>query len=345
MRAIPVQSQAESQVSVATAPGKVILFGEHAVVYGRPAIAVPVTDVQATASVTPGRAGSGVHILAADLPALDGRPGGRRYRMREAAAEDPLRTAVELALDAFLPGASAQAGGPRVEPDILIRVSSTIPIARGLGSGAAVGTAVVRAIGHYFGRAPDPAETSRLVYEVEKLHHGTPSGIDNTVIAYQQPVYFVKGQALTPLSVGAGLSLIIADTGVVSSTRQVVDDVRRRWQSQPQRYEEMFDEIAVLVRLARAAIERGDPGAIGRLMDQNHDVLMALGASSPELDRLVRAARAAGAVGAKLSGAGWGGNMVALVEASHAPAVSSALRNASATNIILSQIDSLPAHS
>jgi mevalonate kinase len=336
MRAIPIQSH----VSTATAPGKVILFGEHAVVYDRPAIAVPVTDVQATASVTPGQAGSGVHILATDLPALDGGPGGRRYAMREAAAEDPLRTAVELALDAFLPGASAHA-----EPDILVRVSSTIPIARGLGSGAAVGTAVVRVIGHYFGKDPDPGEISRLVYEVEKLHHGTPSGIDNTVIAYQQPVYFVRGQAITPLSVGAGLSLMIADTGVISSTRQVVGDVRRRWQSQPQRYEGLFDEIGALVRLAKAAIERGDPDAIGRLMDKNHELLVALGVSSPELDSLVRAARAAGALGAKLSGAGWGGNVVALVEASHAPTVASALRNASATNVIFSQIGSSLARS
>jgi mevalonate kinase len=342
MRATPVQSQAEFRVSVATAPGKVILFGEHAVVYGRPAIAVPVTDVQATATVTPGQAGTGVHMAAADLPAPDGSPGGQRYPLREAPAADPLRTAVELALDAFLPGDSAQAGGRglRAEPDILIHVSSTIPIARGLGSGAAVGTAVVRAIGHYLGKAPKPDEISRLVYEVEKLHHGTPSGIDNTVIAYERPVYFVKGQAITPLPVGRALRLVIADTGVISSTRQVVGDVRRRWQSQPRPYEELFDEIGALVRLARTAIERGDPDSIGRLMDKNHDLLMALDVSSPELDRLVRAARAAGALGAKMSGAGWGGNMVALVEASLAPTVASALHNASATNIIFSQIDS-----
>jgi mevalonate kinase len=345
MRATPVQSPAEFQVSAATAPGKVILLGEHAVVYGRPAIAVPVTDVQATTAVAPGQEGSGVHIVAADLPAPDGSPGGRHFPLGQAPTQDPLRTAVELALHAFLPDDSAQADGLRAEPDILVRVSSTIPIARGLGSGAAVGTAVIRAIGQYFGSDPKPDEISRLVYEVEKLHHGTPSGIDNTVIAYEQPVYFVRGQAIMPLSVGRDLSLVIADTGMISSTRQVVDDVRRRRQSQPQRYEELFDEIGTLVHLAKTAIEHGDPDAIGRLMDKNHDLLMALGVSSPQLDELVRAARAAGALGAKMSGAGWGGNMVALVEASRAPAVASALHNASATNVIFSQIASLPTRS
>ncbi len=137
---------------VATAPGKAILFGEHAVVYGRPAIAVPVTDVQATAVVSPGTPGAGVSLVAADLPPDDGSPGGRRYRLRDAPADDPLRVAVELALDAF--------GGHVPEPDLLVAVTSTIPIARGLGSGAAVATAVVRALAGCLGYAPQPEEIS-----------------------------------------------------------------------------------------------------------------------------------------------------------------------------------------
>ena len=323
-------SQSQSQPTVATAPGKVILFGEHAVVYSRPAIAVPVTDVYATVTISPGETGSGVCILAADLPAPDGSPGGHRYRLRDAPADDPLRASVELALDAF--HHSEPAG------DILVTITSTIPIARGMGSGAAVATAVVRAVGRHFGHAPQPDEVSPLVYEVEKLHHGTPSGIDNTVVAYAQPVFFVRGEGMTRLSVGAPLNLIIADTGVVSSTREVVGDVRRHRSADTERYEGLFDEIGAVARLAKSAIERGDPNAVGRLMDENHELLMTLGVSSPELDKLVEAARATGARGAKMSGAGWGGNMLALVEADRAPTVVSALQEAGAVSTIFSQI-------
>ncbi len=331
-----LQSQSLSQPTVATAPGKVILFGEHAVVYSRPAIAVPVTDVSATATISPGEPGSGVWILASDLPAPGGKPGGHRYRLHDAPADDPLKASVELALDAFRQDEPIGADSP--ELDVLVTITSTIPIARGMGSGAAVATAVVRAIGCYFGHDPQPGEISPLVYEVEKLHHGTPSGIDNTVVAYEQPVFFVRGRGITRLSVGAPLNLVIADTGVVSSTRQVVGDVRRRWSAEAERHESLFDEIGGLARLAKSAIERGDPKAVGQLMDENHELLMTLGVSSPELDKLVEAARMTGALGAKMSGAGWGGNMLALVEAECTPKVTGALHAAGAVSTIFSQI-------
>jgi mevalonate kinase len=325
--------QPQTPYATASAPGKVILFGEHAVVYGRPAIAVPVTDVQAAASVSVAEPGSGVHILAADLPAPDGRPGGYRYRLQEAPGEDALRTAVELALRHTWAG-----NPPGPEPDLLVTVRSTIPIARGLGSGAAVATAVVRAIGRYYGRALAPDEVSRLVYEVEKLHHGTPSGIDNTVVAYEQPVYFVRGMPVARLSVGAPINLVIADTGIVSSTRAVVGDLRRRRDERTEYYEGLFDEVGAIARQARMAVELGDLPAIGRLMNENHHLLVALGVSTPRLDSLVEAARSAGALGAKMSGAGWGGNMLALVDPAAAPGVAEALRAAGAVRTIFSHI-------
>jgi mevalonate kinase len=330
------KSQPQVQPTVAAAPGKVILFGEHAVVYGRPAIAVPVTNVSAKATISPSEPGRGVWILAADLPAPDGTPGGHRYRLRDAPADDPLRASVELALDAFFRREPTPPSSS--EPDILITITSTIPIARGLGSGAAVATAVARAVARHFGHVPQPEEISPLVYEVEKLHHGTPSGIDNTVIAYQQPVFFVRGEGMTRLSVGVPLNLIIADTGVVSSTREVVGDVRRRWEVETERHEDLFDKIGDIARLARSAIERGHPSTIGRLMDENHELLMTLGVSSPGLDRLVKAAKMAGALGAKMSGAGWGGNMLALIEPSRAPFMNDALQEAGAASTIFSQI-------
>src|SRR5688572_7601053 len=148
----------------ASAPGKVILFGEHAVVYGRPALAVPVTQVQAMARVE--RSSGGFWI---NVPAL-----GRRHQLEEAAPENPLALAVRQVL--------ARAGRSSV-PACELTIESTIPIAAGLGSGAAVCTATMRALAGFLGLKLSDAEVSDLVFQTEKLLHGTPSGIDNTVVA------------------------------------------------------------------------------------------------------------------------------------------------------------------
>jgi mevalonate kinase len=304
----------------ATAPGKVILFGEHAVVYGRPAIAVPVTQLQAQATLQPAEAG--FRVKAADL--------GRDYLLDEAGADDPLALIVRQTL--------AQLGRPA--PAATLSINSTIPLGRGLGSGAAISTAVVRALAQFFQQPLPTAEISALVYEVEKLYHGAPSGIDNTVIAFEQPVYFIKGQPIRRMRVSRPFHLVVGDTGRVAPTHQVVGDLRRRWQQNPEPYEGYFDEIETVVNQARVAIEQGRPGlaALGKLMDENQELLAALGVSSPELNRLIEAARLAGALGAKLSGAGWGGNMIALVPVEQAGEVAQALWKAGATGVIVTEV-------
>ena len=313
------------------APGKVILFGEHAVVYGRPAIAVPVNGVEARVTVRPGEQGSGIWLECCDLPATDRSKGGCHYPLREAPAGDPLRVAILL-------GLTHLGIAPSLEPDLVITISSTIPIARGLGSGAAVTTAIMRALAAYFNRPLSPEETSQLVYEVEKLFHGTPSGIDNTVIAYEQPVYFVRGEPVELLEVGKPFSMVIADTGVSSITRQVVGEVHQRWQLERTRYEGLFDAIAAVVRAAREAILKGEWRALGPLMNENQALLEELDVSSPELDRLLTTARSAGALGAKLSGAGRGGFMIALVEQESIMPVTEALRQAGAAQVLSTRV-------
>jgi mevalonate kinase len=326
----------QASTTVGTAPGKVILFGEHAVVYGQPAIAVPVMTFQARAVVSAGEADSGVWLVASDLPAPDGCGSGCRYRLCDAADDDPLRAAVELALIRF--GGLPKDDPLEREPDIAITITSTIPIARGLGSGAAVATAVVRALAGYFGRRPACSEVSALVYEVEKLHHGTPSGIDNTVIAYERPVYFARGEGMTPLRVGSPFTLVIADSGVPSSTRLVVEAVRHGWQADPQRYHALFNRIGDIARQARGLIEQGDRVSMARLMDENQALLVQLGVSSRKLDRLVAAARAAGALGAKLSGAGRGGYMLAVPGPGGTTAVVDALKKEGAAQVMVTEV-------
>ncbi len=312
-------------MTCATAPGKIILFGEHAVVYGRPAIAAPVSQLRATAVVedspTPG-----IRLLAADL--------GTDIQLDEAAADDPvaavvrqLQTAAQLAH----------------LPNLTITVTSQIPIASGLGSGAAITAAVIRALAQHLGLAHLSSDewVSNLTYEIEKIHHGTPSGIDNTVVAYEKPVYFVRQQPqnrIEPFAVAQPLRLLVADTGQSSSTKTVVGDVRRQWQADTARFEAIFAGCGRIARQARQAIESGDVVQVGRLMDENHRLLQEMTVSSAALDGLVLAARQAGALGAKLSGAGRGGNMIALVTMEGETAVSQALQQAGARSVLTSVI-------
>ena len=311
-------------MTTSTASGKIILFGEHAVVYGRPAIAVPVTQVRATATVTDAPPGSGCTLVAQDI--------GEEMRLVDAGADHPLALVLRLALDA---------AGIASEPDWRVVLTSEIPIASGLGSGAAISAALVRAALTHAGQ-PAPAETiSRLVYRSEELFHGTPSGIDNTVIAYARPVWFVKGQPPESFAVGRPFTLAIADSGIPSPTKESVGDVRRAWEADPAGYEAIFSRIADVVHGARRAIRDGNLAAIGALMNLNQQRLEALGVSSPTLEKLIGAARVAGAKGAKLSGGGRGGNVIALVDEQNAAAVQTALLTAGAKRVILTTISNL----
>jgi mevalonate kinase len=225
-----------------------------------------------------------------------------------------------------------------LEQDLTITVTSTIPIARGLGSGAAVSTAIVRALLEHFDKWLDSRAISDLVFETEKIHHGTPSGIDNTVIAFEKPVYFVKGGRMEIFWVQRPFLLVIADTGVQSPTKVAVGDVRRAWEREPVRYEGFFDDIGTIADMGRRAIEQGDIEAMGRLMNENQRLLRLLKVSSPELEGLIGAARQGGALGTKLSGAGRGGNMIALVTQETCSRVSMMLRLAGAKDVIVTEV-------
>lgn len=304
-------------MTIASAAGKVILLGEHAVVYGRPAIAVPISDIRATVEVTDLSPGERTYILAEDL--------GETYRLDqeyEGEAAYPLQTTVRNTLDHL--------GVATADRALAIDIRSEIPIARGMGSGTAVATALVRALSEHFGRYLGSRAVSDLVYKTELIYHGAPSGVDNTVVAYEQPVFFVKGERTDVFWVGQPFSLVIADTGVPSRTRDSVQQVAHKWTADQRRYDELFDEIGAAVMEARRAIAAGELPQLGRLMNRNQDLLRGLGVSSPELDRLVGAALEAGAMGAKLSGGGMGGCMIALASDATADEIVSSLLSAKA---------------
>ncbi len=311
-----------SAFTEATAPGKIILFGEHAVVYGRPAIAAPVSQLRAKATVSYSSSNN-CYLVAPDL--------NRHSRLQDLPDDDALALAARLVL---------KAAQIKTIPDITIHVKSQIPIASGMGSGAAIAAAIIRALAQHLNH-PDLQTNemvSTLTYEVEKIHHGTPSGIDNTVVAYEQPIYFVRQSPqnqIEPFTVAVPLRFVVADTGVRSSTKVAVGDVRRQYNQQPAAFSKIFDACGRIAKTARQAIQLGDVPQVGQLMTENHAWLQKMTVSSPELDNLVNSALQAGALGAKLSGAGRGGNMIALVEdEGMETAVATALQKAGATAII-----------
>jgi mevalonate kinase len=305
-----------------SAPGKLILCGEHAVVYGRPAIAAPLSDVRAYARIEPGAPGSGLRFIAPDL--------GETWT----AAGQPKHPLSELALAAL-----ARLG--QRETDLIVQLRSDIPIASGMGSGAAIGTALVRALATHAGVELAPEEVAALVYASERRFHGTPSGIDNTVVAHERAIWFERREPaplIETLTIAAPLLLVVGDTGVRSATRLPVGAVREGWRADPRRYEALFDQVGELVTRARAALATGDLPLLGALLNANQALLEQIGVSSPDLERLVAAARAAGALGAKLSGAGWGGVMLALVTPAARLAVESALREAGAARVLAATV-------
>jgi mevalonate kinase len=158
------------------------------------------------------------------------------------------------------------------------------------------------------------------------------------VITYARPVYFVRGQPIQTLRVTQPFTIVIGDTGISSSTAVAVGDVRHAWQQSPTFYEALFDAAGLIAQQAREAIENGHLEDLGTLMDSNHTLLQQMGVSSPELDRLIAAARLTGALGAKLSGGGRGGNMIALVQAANATLVAEELSKAGAVRTITTQI-------
>lgn len=315
-----VRTHTKDLVTEADAPGKVILLGEHAVVYGRPALALPVLGIRARATVAP--ASEGVTLRAEDLE-LEHRLGSGAVDRRIRPLVDLLERA-EAALEVSL-------------PPLIVTLRSDIPISRGLGSGAAVATALVRGVSGHLGRSLSGARVSELVYGAEVAYHGTPSGIDNTVISLELPIYFVKGRPASPLKLGAPLTLVIADTGVESPTREIVAAVRRSWREAPARCEAIFDRIGNLTERGRQLMEEGAIDRLGEAMDANHDLLIELGVSSEPLNRLVSVARAAGAAGAKLSGAGRGGCVVALAAEDRSRKVAAALEGAGAPWVVMTQ--------
>lgn len=273
-----------------SAAAKVILLGEHGVVYGRHALALPLPDAVRTAVAKSDR-------LQSDLPAEF-----VTALLRELGVEDDKWRIV---------------------------VESRVPFGKGLGSSAAVAVAVARAFDRELHLGLDDERVNEIAFASETLAHGTPSGIDNTLATYAVPMLFRNDGRLevTELDIGDVPPIVIAWGDDSGRTSELVAAVRARRDRAPAHFDALFDEMDVLAREGADLLRAGDWQGLGAIMDVCHGLLNAIGVSTPALERMIALARASGAAGAKLTGAGGGGSIVAICPDGIGP-VAAALRAA-----------------
>jgi hydroxymethylglutaryl-CoA reductase len=278
--------------SRAVAAGKVILLGEHAAVYGKHALALPLSGA-VTATVQPVESGPRIEIpeWGLRIPLVAEEPTGI------GAAIDLIMTALDLSDQRYW-----------------IRINTALPRAMGLGSSAALAVAVIRAFDLERGLGLDDAAVNELAFRCEQLAHGTPSGIDNTLATFDEPILFRHADELQvrTLQLDMPPPIVIGCAHSGGLTREQVAGVRERREQNPQCFDDIFEQIDGLSCEGAEALIAADYERLGRLMNICHGLLNAIGVSTPELEQLVTIARAAGAAGAKLTGAGGGGSIVAL---------------------------------
>jgi len=283
---------------ISKAPGKVILFGEHAVVYGYPAIAVPIYAVQVKVSILP------VIIENQSIIKIRNIGWHENIPFTDLSEYDPIRTSVEN-LFALI---------NQKPPHFEMTISSSIPIAAGLGSSAALAVAITKSMSQFLGIYLSNDEINVLAYKSEEIQHGSPSGIDNSVITLGQPILFRKSKPISQIKIKSPIHIILADTGKRTLTKEVIAFVKHNLEKEPDFINPILAEIGCMVEQAAKALHYSDVKKLGNLMLRNHNALKKLGVSSIELDRLVESAIKNGALGAKLCGGGKGGYMVAICE-------------------------------
>lgn len=296
---------------------KLYCFGEHAVVYGEPALVVAITK-RAFAEATP-VSSDRIHVFSNEYQleaefAFDGRP------------QLPKELRPILAIVTRLKEYGLKRG-------FKLKIWSELPPGAGLGSSAAVSVASTAAISHLYGMSLSMKEIYEVSFEAEKEVHGTPSGVDNAIATYGSAILFKRGR-IRRVKVDVDVPLVIGDTKVRRSTGDWVARVRDRKERHMKIVEQIIRAIGRISVEGLRLLREGRLREVGELMDVNQGLLDSLGVSTYALSNLIFAARGAGAYGAKLTGAGGGGCMVALASREKIDAVADAIENAGGSPLI-----------
>ena len=288
------KTRKKRSVELAAGHGKVILIGEHAAVYGRHAIAAPIPlAIQAQIEDS----SDGIELF---IPRWGVEQSLHPKSSKPQSFERPFSLILEkLGLQ---------------ERSFRITVYSNVPRAMGLGGSAAAAVAIIRAIDRHFRLNLSDDEVNTLAFECEKVAHGTPSGIDNTMATYGRMILYRAGDQplMQHLKTDRPIPLVIGMSGVESLTAKMVAQVRQMRARNARVYDRIFDEIDSLTLQAVDALKSHDLECLGDLMNVCHGFLNSLQVSSSELEDLVQIARRHGALGAKLTGGGGGGSIIAL---------------------------------
>lgn len=282
------------QVGIGKAHSKIILMGEHAVVYDYPAIAIPFPAVQVKSTARHSKHG---------YTELDCQYFKGDISMAPSILLNIVK-AVELTLEMFELG----------QPQLSIKIESNIPQERGMGSSAAVTVSVVRAVTHLFDLTISDNQLHYIVNQAEVIAHQATSGIDTLMTSTNDPVIYRKSQAPYSFKLKVPAYLVVADSGQAGQTRSAVQHVADLRKRKSQFVDQSMRAIGQFVQQAYVAIAEKNVIELGRLMTYNHYYLNQLGVSNTHLDKIVNAAWMAGALGAKLTGGGRGGCLIALAE-------------------------------
>lgn len=294
------------------ANGKIILMGEHSVVYGEPAIAIPFPATHIHATITPIEGPVQLDCV--------------YYQGDLASAPQHLENLIAV-VESTVNELKQEFN------NFKLTIESTIPVERGMGSSAAVAIATVRAVFNYYSVPLTDDKLLTLANISETIAHGNPSGLDAAMTSGRHPLYYIKGKPFVPFKVSLSAYLIVADTGLKGQTRDAVASIAKLNKEDTETTMDAIHGLGDLARQAKFAIESANPVTLGLVMNEAHETLSSLGVSNERLNHLVYTARTNGALGAKLTGGGRGGCMIALAaDKDTAACISNALVDAGAVN-------------